>query len=571
MVTKDVEENDTGFYEVRNPRSTNKLYDGAFQLEHWDPEDDKFWANEGKTIAYRNLICSIPNLFLGFAIWLMWSIIVVVVQDTYFDTKKVCEAATQGVISPTCPTYHFNKWIGDNPSDSDYKAALYTVQAVAGLSGGIMRLVNTFMIPMSGGRVTIALSTIALMIPCIWASEILKSKDASFVQLVICAALTGVGGGAFSSSMPNIRFFFPKRKIGLALGLNAGIGNLGVSMSQLVLPAIMAYNAFGSSDVHGSGTYGQNPGIYYAILCCIAVTMASFGMSNMPKEIHQLDSVWTCIGNWIAIHMLGVLSTAISTVILIYTSTQFTNAFKSPGTSIIRIFILVMVSVVVSHACLYFLVPSKVKTKILEQAVIFKNKHNFIMTYLYIMTFGSFIGFSGAFPKLMRDLFPDARVKSYSWTCAFVGSIIRPVGGWMSDRWGGSAVTHWHTVLQTATSFAVGIVCWKAKDKMNDGGDDSLFPWFVLLFNVLFYCTGVGNGSTFQMIGVIFDKFEGAAVLGWSSAIASFGAFIIPAFFGVAIKQEMAEIVMYAMGAYYFSCLYMNYWYYYRKDAEKPC
>ena len=169
MVTKDVEENDTGFYEVRNPRSTNKLYDGAFQLEHWDPEDDKFWANEGKTIAYRNLICSIPNLFLGFAIWLMWSIIVVVVQDTYFDTKKVCEAATQGVISPTCPTYHFNKWIGDNPSDSDYKAALYTVQAVAGLSGGIMRLVNTFMIPMSGGRVTIALSTIALMIPCIWA------------------------------------------------------------------------------------------------------------------------------------------------------------------------------------------------------------------------------------------------------------------------------------------------------------------------------------------------------------------------------------------------------------------
>ena len=141
----------------------------------------------------------------------------------------------------------------------------------------------------------------------------------------------------------------------------------------------------------------------------------------------------------------------------------------------------------------------------------------------------------------------------------------------MSDKWGGSAVTHWHTVLQTATSFAVGIMCWKAKEKMNDGGDDSLFPWFVLLFNVLFYCTGVGNGSTFQMIGVIFDKVEGAAVLGWSSAIASFGAFIIPAFFGVAIKQEKAEIVMYAMGAYYFSCLYMNYWYYYRKDAEKPC
>ena len=209
----------------------------------------------------------------------------------------------------------------------------------------------------------------------------------------------------------------------------------------------------------------------------------------MPKEIHQLDSVWTCIGNWIAIHMLGVLFYGHFNVILIYTSTQFTNAFKSPGTSIVRIFILVMVSVVVSHACLYYLVPSKVKTKILA-AVIFKNKHNFIMTYLYIMTFGSFIGFSER-SKLIcsrrsQKVIPGlVHLLEVSFALLVVGC---PTNG--VER------HHWHTVLQTATSFAVGIVCWKY-DKMNDG-DDSLFPWFVLLFNVLFYCTGVGNGSTFQ-------------------------------------------------------------------------
>ena len=151
---------------VENPLSTGKFVDRAFQLNYWDPEDDIFYAKEGEAIANRNLICSIPNLFLGFAIWLMWSATVVVIQEAYDATKAACVAAGDAAVD--CPTYHFSGWI--KPGDN-YKAILYTIPAIAGLAGGVMRCVNTFMIPISGGRVTVACTTVALLIPCDWAAK----------------------------------------------------------------------------------------------------------------------------------------------------------------------------------------------------------------------------------------------------------------------------------------------------------------------------------------------------------------------------------------------------------------
>ena len=271
-----------------------------------------------------------------------------------------------------------------------------------------------------------------------------------------------------------------------------------------------------------------------------------------------------------------------ATTILIATSVSVTNVFKASGNSIGRVIMLVTIAIIVVHALIWYCVPPQVKTKVIDQSVIFSNKHNYIMTYLYIMTFGSFIGFSGAFPKLLKDLFgylpdgsvnPDApNVLYYAWIGPAVGSLIRPVGGWMSDKFGGALVTQVHTIVQTLASIACGILCWQARERLNDGKKNlDLFPPFVFMFVVLFYCTGVGNGSTFRMIAIIFEKKEAASVLGWSSAIASFGAYIIPALFGVAIKQKSPQTVMYFMAAYYFSCIGMNHWYYLRKGCEKPC
>jgi NNP family nitrate/nitrite transporter-like MFS transporter len=214
------------------------------------------------------------------------------------------------------------------------------------------------------------------------------------------------------------------------------------------------------------------------------------------------------------------------------------------------------------------------------------------MTYLYIMTFGSFIGFSNAFPKLILDLFdeygaddcavamaagaldctnPNSPGRGFSpaFLGAMIGSLIRPLGGMMSDKFGGARVTHYHTLLLTAAATALGFICIAARNAT--ANRTAYYPPFFICFMIIFYCTGVGNGSTFRQIGVIFDKAQAPPVLGWSSAIASFGAFLIPQFFGVFIAAQAPEIAFFIFAGYYFTCIFVNYYYYFRKGAEKPC
>ena len=214
------------------------------------------------------------------------------------------------------------------------------------------------------------------------------------------------------------------------------------------------------------------------------------------------------------------------------------------------------------------------------------------MTYLYIMTFGSFIGFSNAFPKLILDLFdeygaddcavamaagaedcsnPNSPGKGFSpaFLGAAIGSLIRPVGGMMADKWGGARVTHYHTVLLTITTIILGFICMAVRNATS--GRTNYYPPFFICFMVIFYCTGVGNGSTFRQIGVIFDKAQAPPVLGWSSAIASFGAFLIPQFFGVFISKRAPEIAFFIFAFYYATCIVVNFWFYFRPGAEKPC
>jgi NNP family nitrate/nitrite transporter-like MFS transporter len=211
------------------------------------------------------------------------------------------------------------------------------------------------------------------------------------------------------------------------------------------------------------------------------------------------------------------------------------------------------------------------------------------------MTFGSFIGFSSAFPKLIIDLFDEygpvecAELQaagklpigdcsydkwpvtgfSPAFLGALIGSLIRPIGGMMSDKWGGARVTHYHAMLQCAATIGLGLVVSAAR-KADSGRIDYFVP-FLFLFIILFYCTGVGNGSTFRQIAIIFDKTLAPPVLGWSSAIASFGAFIIPKFFAVAIQSGVPETPFWIFAAYYASCVAVNYWFYFRTGAEVPC
>jgi NNP family nitrate/nitrite transporter-like MFS transporter len=214
-----------------------------------------------------------------------------------------------------------------------------------------------------------------------------------------------------------------------------------------------------------------------------------------------------------------------------------------------------------------------------RQFAIFKAKHNWIMTWLYIMTFGSFIGYSMAFPLLIRVVFgtmadgvtpnPGApNPFTYAWLGPLVGSLVRPVGGWLSDKSSGAKVTQAATAFMILSTLGVA---YYVKLAIGSDTPQEYFGPFLALFLILFSTTGIGNGSTFRMIGVIFEPSQAGPVLGWSSAIAAYGAFVIPRIFGEQIDAGQPHVALYGFAVYYTSCLFVNWWYYARKNAEISC
>lgn len=145
--------------------------------------------------------------------------------------------------------YPFQDW--GSPKGNDYNLLLYTLPAVAGLSGGTMRIANSFMTQIVGGRNVVFHSSVMLSIAMIWTTTALTSKTPPFNLLLVGAWLSGTGGGAFASSMSNMSFLFPKSQQGYALGFNGGLGNLGVSMSQLLVPIFMSWS-FGKAPISDS-------------------------------------------------------------------------------------------------------------------------------------------------------------------------------------------------------------------------------------------------------------------------------------------------------------------------------
>jgi MFS transporter, NNP family, nitrate/nitrite transporter len=512
---------------------------GVHQI--WNPEDAVCWES-GKRVAYRNLWISVPCLLCAFAVWSYWSIITVQMKNLGFPF-----------------------------SDSQ----LFTLTAIAGLTGATLRIPNAFLIAIAGGRNVIAITTGLLLIPSLGAGMALQDRNTPFETFVILAALSGIGGGNFASSMSNISFFFPKRMQGTALGINAGLGNLGVSVMQVLLPLIMTFALFGSlsgdplllpvaigGKAVGTPVWIQNCGLVWVPVLALLTLIAWFGMTNLP--LFRPTSTALAIVKILGLITMGFAGSAAGLYLLL--------ALGWPMWIVLPV-------TVVATLLLMRLLPGQVAAGLHRQFGIFRAKHNWVMTWLYVMTFGSFIGYSMAFPLLIRVVFgtlsdgstpnpsaPDPF--AYAWLGPLVGSLVRPAGGWLSDKFSGARVTQWATAVMILAALGVAYFL-----ELANGSDtpQQYFPAFLLLFLLLFSTTGIGNGSTFRMIPIIFEPAQAGPVLGWTSAVAAYGAFVIPRIFGSQIEMGTPQNALYGFALYYASCLALNWWYYARKNAEIPC
>ncbi|MBI3672615.1 MAG: MFS transporter [Rhizobiales bacterium] len=449
-------------------------------IEDWRPEDKTFWEGGGRAIARRNLWISVPCLLLSFSVWMVWSVVVAKLPSVgfAFTTEQ-----------------------------------LFWLASLPGLSGATLRIFYSFMPAIFGGRLWTSLATWSLLIPAIGMGYAVQSPDSPYWIFLALALLCGFGGGNFASSMANISFFFPKAEKGNALAINAGLGNLGVSVVQFVVPIAITMSVFGwlggdpqTATVNGVTTtlWLQNAGYVFVPFIVASAFAAWFGMNDIAT----------------------------------------------------------------------------MKASFADQAVIFRRAHNWIMCWLYTGTFGSFIGFSAAFPLLSKILFPDINVLKYAFLGPLVGAVSRALSGKACDRIGGGRITFW--VFIAMSLGVIGILY-----AIGMKGSPTAFPVFFASFLFLFAATGVGNASTFQMIPAIMRKEvvrlepglnaadrvkqsdkEAAAIIGFTSAIAAYGAFFIPKSFGTSIALTGgAETALYAFLAFYVSCIAITWWFYTRRGG----
>ena len=527
-------------------------------ITDWRPEDEAFWESTGKKVAYRNLWISIPALLCGFAVWGMWGIITVQMLNLGFPFTQ---------------------------------AELFTLTAIAGIAGATMRIPASFFIRLAGGRNTIFLTTAMLLAPAIGTGIALQHPDWPLWVFQLMALWSGVGGGNFASSMSNINTFFPKRLQGTALGLNAGLGNFGVTTMQIVIPLVMTVGIFGAFGgepmtlvkdsgwiggkiLAGTPTWIQNAGFAWVLSLVPLSVLCWWGMNNLKTVSPHTGSPIVAFAKITYLYTLAF----VPAIFMLYLYLP-----KPTGLGVLSMWVAIPLDIILALMVMKLAAFGEMKEGVKKQFAIFKDKHTWSLTALYIVTFGSFIGFSMALPLAITVIFgfqhvPDANgvmthtlknpnapsALTYAWIGPFVGAAVRPIGGWISDKLGGSIVTQVITVVMAAASVAVGYVMMQA---YGSATPEQYFPMFLGLFMVLFFASGIGNGSTFRTVGVIFDRVQAGPVLGWTSAVAAYGSFIAPVVIGQQIKAGTPEYAMYGFAVFYALCVVLNWWFYLRKDA----
>jgi MFS transporter, NNP family, nitrate/nitrite transporter len=432
----------------------------AGPIADWRPEDADFWKSQGRAVARRNLWVSTYCLLLSFAVWMVWSVVVARLPAIGFDFTT---------------------------------DQLFWLAALPGLSGATLRIFYAFLVPIFGGRLWTTVSTASLLIPAFGIGYAVQSPDTPYLIFLVLALLCGLGGGNFASSMANISYFFPKAEKGNALAINAGLGNLGVSVMQFLVPIVITMGVFGALGGQAQETdagvqiWMQNAGFIWVPLIIAGTLAAWFGMNDILSA----------------------------------------------------------------------------KSSFADQATIFSRLHTWLMCWLYTGTFGTFIGMSAGFPLLANLVFPEENALRYAFVGPLLGALSRAGTGWIADRLGGARVSFWVFTVQIVA--ILGMIWFL---------DAHSFWGFFATVLLLFFVSGVGNASTFQMVPGIMRSAvdraepdrpeaerrvqaerESAAVIGFTSAIAAFGAFYIPKAYGSSIELTgTVNAALWGFLLFYVSC-----------------
>jgi NNP family nitrate/nitrite transporter-like MFS transporter len=530
----------------------------SVNIKEWNPEDDTFWESTGRKVAYRNLCISVPALLCGFAVWLMWGIITVQMSNLGFPFSK---------------------------------EELFTLTAISGLAGATMRIPSSFFIRLAGGRNTIFLTTFMLVTPAIGTGIALQHPEWPLWVFQLMALWSGVGGGNFASSMSNISTFFPKRLQGTALGINAGLGNFGVTTMQILIPLAMTMGVFGALGGEpmtlvkdsgwifgkisaGTPTYIQNAGFIWIVLLVPIAIAAWFGMNNLLPISPDAEKTLLAFVKVTWLYTLAFVPAIGGLYLYLPPPT---------GLGVLNMWAAMPLIIVATLLVMKLAAFGTMQENIARQFAIFRNPHTWSMTALYLVTFGSFIGFSMALPLSITVIFGEQHIYdavnqtwthvknpaapsalTYAWIGPFVGALIRPVGGWISDKVGGSIVTQVISAVMVVASAYAGYIMMQAYQSQTP---EIYFTQFLVVFVILFAATGIGNGSTFRTVGVIFDRTQAGPVLGWTSAVAAYGSFIAPEVIKGQIKAGTPEMAMYGFAVFYALCLVLNWWFYLRPGA----
>jgi NNP family nitrate/nitrite transporter-like MFS transporter len=525
-------------------------------LDKWEPENEEFWENTGSKIAWKTLTITTLSLILSFASWFMMSVIAVKLPGLGFSFSK---------------------------------DQLFWLVAIPGLAAGFLRIIHTFILPIFGTRHVVAWATLIKLIPVIGIGFAVMDTSTPFWIFGVLAFTCGFGGGDFSSYMPSTSLFFPKRLKGTALGIQAGIGNFGVSLAQFVTPLILSVSIYGAASVFTSIDPKETLAVFQnstiekqtEVFGALDAEVQTKILSNVKKPV--LDSVTAATHSADNAVIFAALPLKSKSKAIANANPKLAEKILnkiSPDNTAVKnkeiyiqsaAFWYIPFLLILSVISWFYLKSIPMQASIKEQMDIFKNKHTWYCTITYVMTFGTFAGMSAAFPLMIKFLYgdfpnaPDPLV--YAFYGPLIGSASRIAFGFVADKVGGAILT---TI--TGLGILTGAVILVTQGLVAPTSMDQ-FPLFVGVVLAMFFFTGVGNAGTFRQYPIIFaeNQRQAAGVIGWTAAIAAFGPFIFSKLIGNNISAN-GTVNQFFIGLIVFTILatVINWWFYNRKGCEKP-